>query len=296
MMADGSAASDNLDWLAGQLLGGDLYVFVDNADGLFNAAELARIDDAIGGLDRLLLPYSVGVSRVEDRALANLVLDASWTSASGTAADGVLGSTTATGQVTLLEGWDWYAGPDPAAIGLGQYDFQTVVTHELGHALGLGHSADAASTMYASLPPGASRRALTEADLMVPDADDDSGPHALRAAPWLTTRRFAAPASPARITAVATVFAPVADPVFLPETIASEPAPRLAPAPWPHAGRPPRVTRPAERPSPARTWGVDRPVNSGDDARPADGPVYDVALEQLLTSPRRLGPRRPALS
>ena len=45
-------------------------------------------------------------------------------------------------EITLLQGWNWYAGADPSQIGAGQYDFETTVTHELGHALGLGHSAD----------------------------------------------------------------------------------------------------------------------------------------------------------
>ena len=73
----------------------------------------------------------------------------------------MLGCFTNTGEITLIQGWDWYAGADPAAIGAGQYDFQTIVTHELGHALGLGHSADAGSAMYATLDTGTVRRTLT---------------------------------------------------------------------------------------------------------------------------------------
>jgi hypothetical protein len=37
----------------------------------------------------------------------------------------------------MIQGWNWYAGADPAQIGSDQFDFQTVVTHELGQALGL---------------------------------------------------------------------------------------------------------------------------------------------------------------
>jgi hypothetical protein len=43
----------------------------------------------------------------------------------------------------------WYAGPlDSAPIG-GWYDLETVLLHELGHALGLDHSATTDSVMYA---------------------------------------------------------------------------------------------------------------------------------------------------
>jgi hypothetical protein len=84
---------------------------------------------------------------------------------------GVLGCTTDAGQVTIIIGWSFYAGTDATQIGAGQYDFQTVVTHELGHVLGLGHSADNTSVMHATLNPGEVKRALTGADLNVPDTD-----------------------------------------------------------------------------------------------------------------------------
>ena len=44
--------------------------------------------------------------------------------------------------------------------GAGQYDFETIVMHELGHALGLGHSADTNSVMYSTLETGTARRTL----------------------------------------------------------------------------------------------------------------------------------------
>src|SRR5260370_1192129 len=92
------------------------------------------------------------------------------TSALGSYSTGVVGCTTDSGQITIIQGWNWYAGSDATGIAVGQYDFQTVATHELGHALGLGHSANAASVMYATLTTGTTNRALAVADLNVPDS------------------------------------------------------------------------------------------------------------------------------
>jgi hypothetical protein len=91
------------------------------------------------------------------------------TSAVGGYTAGVLGCTTDTGVITLIQGWTFYAGSDAAQIGSAQYDFETVVTHELGHALGLGHNTDSTSVMYATLNTGTANRSLTTADLNVPD-------------------------------------------------------------------------------------------------------------------------------
>jgi hypothetical protein len=96
----------------------------------------------------------------------------------------VLGCTTDADQVTMIQGWNWYAGADPTLVGSGQYDFETAVVHELGHVLGLGHSSSSTSVMYATLTTGTSNRALVTADLNVPDSD--SGPCALHVAPTVT--------------------------------------------------------------------------------------------------------------
>jgi hypothetical protein len=129
------------------------------------------IQDAVTAVDAVTEPYGVAVHEVADPTQADVTLNMDTTSAVGGYADGVLGCTTDAGQVTIIAGWNFYAGSDATQIGSAQYDFQTVVTHELGHALGLGHSTDSTSVMYATLNTGAVNRGLTAADLNVPDSD-----------------------------------------------------------------------------------------------------------------------------
>jgi hypothetical protein len=146
-------------------------VYVDDSNGAFTPAELARLQDTIRSLDSLLAPYKVTISEVSSIAAANLVLDAGLVSASGGFADGVLGNYTSSAPsstITMIEGWNWYAGANPAGIGAGQYDFETVLTHEFGHALGLGHNTNPNSVMYDALAPGTTRRDMTAQDLMTP--------------------------------------------------------------------------------------------------------------------------------
>ncbi|HEY2370016.1 MAG TPA: matrixin family metalloprotease [Polyangiaceae bacterium] len=49
----------------------------------------------------------------------------------------------------------------------GTIDFRSIATHEIGHVLGLGESADARATMYASYAPGVAWRSL--------ESDDEDG-------------------------------------------------------------------------------------------------------------------------
>jgi hypothetical protein len=140
----------------------------------------------------------VSISEVTDPSLANIILDNGTTSASGSADDGVLGCyNPAAGEITLLQGWDWYAGADPTQIGPDQYDFQTTITHELGHALGLGGVLDPTSPMYEILATGQANRNLTVADLNIPD--EPIGVDPLRAAPHhaSVTASLTPPAIPA---------------------------------------------------------------------------------------------------
>jgi hypothetical protein len=155
----------------GGLLGGDIDLYVDNTNGDLTADELARIQDAVTAANAVTAPYGVAVVEVTDPTLADVTLNMDTTSAVGGYAAGVLGCTTDAGQITIINGWNFYAGSDATQIGSAQYDFETVVEHELGHALGLGHSTDSTSVMYSTLNTGAVDRTLTTADLNVPDSD-----------------------------------------------------------------------------------------------------------------------------
>src|SRR5262249_36759705 len=144
---------------------GQIGIAVDGLQGALAADEQARIDAAVATLNAELGPDGVSLVEVSgaSAAWATIHLTLAAGSDIGGAAQGVLGVTEGR-DVTIIPGWTSYLG-GPAGIGSAQYDFQTVVTHELGHALGLGHSPDTASVMYPYLAAGEIRRLLTAADL-----------------------------------------------------------------------------------------------------------------------------------
>jgi parallel beta-helix repeat protein len=163
---------------AGALVPEDLGVYVDNRNGDLTADELARIQDAVAAVDTVTAPYGATIALVTDPALADVTLTMDTTSAVGGYAAGVLGCYS-TGTITLIQGWNWYAGSDPTQISASQYDFETTLIHELGHSLGLGESSDPTSAMSGTLATGTVIRTLTTADLNIPY--DEQGPDPQRA-------------------------------------------------------------------------------------------------------------------
>jgi hypothetical protein len=163
-----------------------------------------RIDDAIDALNVTLGQFGVTMVEVSGdyAALADIHIQVASTSEIGGEAEGVLGVTLGS-EITLINTWSFYVGADASLIGSDQFDFQTVATHELGHALGLGHSTDATSVMYPYLATGDVRRDLSVADVSVVQQVEDAGAEALMAAPGvravrgleLTAADIAAPAA-----------------------------------------------------------------------------------------------------
>jgi hypothetical protein len=191
---DGSDVSDGS--TADQLLGGDVELYVDNSNGDLTPDELARIQDAVNAVDMTIAPYGVAINEVTDPTQADVMLNMGTTSAVGGYGQGILGCYTTTGAITLIQGWNWYVGSDPTQIGANQYDFQTTVTHELGHALGLGESSNPTSAMYGTLMPGTTIRTLTTADLNIPYDEGPADPQRA-AVPMVSTIAGAAAANSA---------------------------------------------------------------------------------------------------
>jgi hypothetical protein len=165
------------------VLSGPLFVSIQEDDGSTVPNDVqARINDSLTtwgnrfateGLSFIIVPAGTPA--------ADFQIHIGTTSALGGLADGVLGCTTSSGTVTLITGWNWYTGSDPTKVGANQYDFQTIVTHELGHVLGLGHSTDTASVMYPYLSAGTARRDLTANDMVTLGSDSGTGAEPLLA-------------------------------------------------------------------------------------------------------------------
>jgi hypothetical protein len=175
--AAGSDGSGGTSGIANTLLAGDLSVYISDPSGLFTTDELSRIQDAINGWNAILAPYNVTITKVSDPTVANMVIDTGTTSACGGVSNGVLGCFNApNSEITLIQGWNWYAGSDATQLGSGQYDFETTVLHELGHALGLGGSTNSSSPMYETLASGVAYRTVSAQDLNISEPSSGADP------------------------------------------------------------------------------------------------------------------------
>jgi hypothetical protein len=67
---------------------------------------------------------------------------------------------TGTTTITVSTLYPMYYGLDPAGIPASSSDFRSLLLHEIGHALNLGHSGIPGSIMYSGLPSGTTRREL----------------------------------------------------------------------------------------------------------------------------------------
>jgi hypothetical protein len=164
------------------------------------AAEQAVIDNAVASLNATLASRGVQFEEIQgdDSVPADVHLHLSSTSDIGGVSDGVLGVTEQGGQeVTIITGWNYYLGSDATGVGAGQYDMQSVVSHELGHALGLGHSTDSNSVMYPYLDTQQIHRTLTDNDLAFIDSDNGSAPEPLLASFRAPTALAVGPKMPA---------------------------------------------------------------------------------------------------
>jgi hypothetical protein len=210
--AAGSDGTGDTSGIANTLLAGNLEVYINDPSGLFTCDELARIQDAINTWDALLAPYNVTINLVTDPTQANMVIDTSTMSACGGMTNGVLGCFNApNADITMIQGWNWFAGPDSSQIGVGQYDFETTVLHELGHALGLGGGSDPSSPMFETLAAGTAARNVSAADLNIPDSPAGADPQSAAPLPHGVAAPVPAPQTPSQNVALMAWDAAMAD-------------------------------------------------------------------------------------
>lgn len=171
--------------LVDELVTGTVWVSFDDPLSVTLPAHRARLDDAISSLNTTFGMHGLTLGAIDasSETIANVRIVIAGNSACGGVSDGVLGCAT-TGEVTLIAGWNWYTDIGEGGIVSGEYDFQTILTHELGHALGLDHSADNFSVMHYFLSDATLQRTVTDRDLLLlrqDNSEPDGPPSALLA-------------------------------------------------------------------------------------------------------------------
>ncbi len=170
---------------ADELLIGSIGVSLSSSVGEVTAEQAARLDEALVELNETFGLYGLTLVALDGQTTADAEINVAIANDSlcGGLGEGILGCTSGPGQITVIDGWDWYVGEDTSTIGAGQYDFQTVLTHEVGHAVGLTHSGDNVSVMYSWLLPAETKHSLSAQDLELLGPHDDTLPAPLRAMP-----------------------------------------------------------------------------------------------------------------
>src|SRR5262249_39205205 len=117
----------------GSLQSGPISFAVDLPHGLHAAAEQAAIAGAVATLNAEIAPLGLSLVQVSgaDARSAQVHIGFALNGPIGGASQGIMGDFGRGAQITLVEGWNWYFGADAKGIGSDQYDFQSVVSHEL---------------------------------------------------------------------------------------------------------------------------------------------------------------------
>jgi hypothetical protein len=209
----------------GSLQPGPISFAVNLPQGPQAPAVQAAITSAVTTLNQEVAPLGLSLVQLSgaDAGAAQVQISFASTSAIGGVGQGVMGAFGPGGQITLISGWNWYLGSDPNGIAPNQYDFQTVLSHELGHVLGLGENSDPSSAMSLYLSPGQVRRDLTATDLGAIEQELGSSPALLSVSPTAAGTAIATANANAAGSPVATS-APVATSDTSSVSLASAPA------------------------------------------------------------------------